>query len=64
MKIPLIVETILQTALLVEIKDNTWKQFIEACKDQGEEPKVVLTRFAKSYVIGNNWAKQGEATKP
>lgn len=62
MKIPLTVETVLQTALLVEIEDNVWKQFIEACKDQGEQPKEALTRFAKCYVIGNNWAKKGEDT--
>lgn len=60
MKLPLIKETILEVLLLVEIEDNVWRQFEQACKDQGEDPKDVLTLYAKSYVIGNIWEKQAK----
>lgn len=60
MKIPLVKETILEVGLLVEIEDNLWKEFVNACKDQGENPKDVLTNFAKTYVIGNRWEQKGK----
>ena len=50
MKIPIVRQKIMETCMLVEIKDNVWEKFIKICKEQEEDPSEVLSFLAQAHV--------------
>ena len=56
--IPL-VDDELRISTFFKVKENLWKRFLKACENQKEEPKEVILRQIKSYVIADDWARSG-----